>query len=106
MFQDRMSRGRIRVDVSDSQLADELLGMEKKERVAGHNSLLLESKKDMRKRGVSSPNRADAANYAQVDLTWVEDNESAPKPGDRVIIDPQETEYTPVDDYGLIGGAF
>ena len=60
----------------------------------------------MRKRGVSSPNRADAANYAQVDLTWVEGNENAPKPGDRVIIDPYETEYAPVDTYGLIGGAF
>ena len=106
LFQDRMSKGEIHIDVGDSQLADELLGMEKKERVAGHNSLLLESKKDMRKRGVSSPNRADAANYAQVDLTWVEGNENAPKPGDRVIIDPYETEYAPVDTYGLIGGAF
>lgn len=106
LFQDRMSKGEIHIDVEDSQLADELLGMEKKERVAGHNSLLLESKKDMRKRGVSSPNRADAANYAQVDLAWVGDNENAPKPGDRVIIDPYETEYAPVDTYGLIGGAF
>ena len=106
LFQDRMSKGEIHIDVEDSQLADELLGMEKKERVAGHNSLLLESKKDMRKRGVSSPNRADAANYAQVDLAWVVDNENAPKPGDRVIIDPYETEYAPVDTYGLIGGAF
>lgn len=106
LFQDQLTKGEIDLDVTDSQLSDELLGMEIKERTSGHPSLLLESKKDMRKRGVSSPNRADAANYAQVDLTWVEGNENAPKPGDRVIIDPYETEYAPVDTYGLIGGAF
>lgn len=73
-FQDRLTKGELDLDVADEQLSDELLGMEKKERKAGVNSLLLESKQDMRKRGVKSPNRADAANYAQVDLTAWSDN--------------------------------
>lgn len=68
-FQDSLSKGLINLDVEDDSLADELLGMQKKERKSGINNLLLESKEDMRARGVASPNRADAANYAQVDLT-------------------------------------
>lgn len=68
-FQDRLARGQIDLDVDDSQLADELLGMEVKKRSSGKDNLLLESKEDMRKRGVKSPNRADAANYAAADLS-------------------------------------
>lgn len=68
-FQDRMAKGLIDIDVEDDQLAGELMGLEIKVRTSGLQNLLLESKEDMRKRGVKSPNRADAANYAQVDLT-------------------------------------
>ena len=67
-FQDRLSKGFIDVDVEDSQLSDELMGIEIKQRSAGVDNLLLESKEDMRKRGVRSPNRADAAAYAVADL--------------------------------------
>lgn len=67
-FQDRLSKGQIDVDVEDSQLSDELMGIEIKQRSAGVDNLLLESKEDMRKRGVRSPNRADAAAYAVADL--------------------------------------
>lgn len=68
-FQDRLSRGVIDLDIADEQLMDELLGMEVKKRTAGVDNLLLESKEDMRARGIKSPNRADAANYAAVDLS-------------------------------------
>ena len=68
-FQDRLSKGEIDLDVEDEQLAEELLGMAVKVRSAGIDSLLMESKEDMRKRGVKSPNRADAANYACVDIS-------------------------------------
>ena len=68
-FQDNLARGLIDLEVEDSQLSDELMGLEKKKRVSGVDNLLLESKEDMRRRGVKSPNRADAANYAQLDLT-------------------------------------
>lgn len=68
-FQDNLSKGLIDLDVEDTQLADELMGIEIKKRASGVDNLLLESKEDMRKRGVKSPNRADAANYAALDLS-------------------------------------
>lgn len=68
-FQNLLATHQIDLEVDDSQLADELLGMEIKTRVSGKDNLLLESKEDMRKRGVKSPNRADAANYAAIDLS-------------------------------------
>lgn len=69
-FQDRLSKGEIDLDIADEQLADELMGMAVKTRTSGINNLLLESKEDMRARGVKSPNRADAANYAIADLSF------------------------------------
>ena len=90
-FQDRLSKGLISLDINDDQLADELLGMEKKDRRSGVNSLLLESKDDMRSRGVSSPNRADAANYALVDLEdYFNDPLRDLKRGDHVVMDPYD----------------
>lgn len=90
-LQDRMSKGLIDVDVRDDQLAGELMGMEVKVRTSGLSNLLLESKEDMRKRGVKSPNRADAANYAAVDLSeLMEDPLGDLSRGDQVVIDPYD----------------
>lgn len=90
-FQDRLAKGLISLDVKDDQLADELLGMEKKDRRSGINNLLLESKDDMRSRGVASPNRADAANYALVDLEdYFNDPLRDLKRGDHVVMDPYD----------------
>lgn len=48
------------------------MGVEIKKRSAGMDNILLESKEDMAKRGVHSPDHADAAVYASVDLTpWL-----------------------------------
>lgn len=69
-FQDRLTKGEIDLDIEDDKLQEQLLGVEVKKRVAGLDSLLLESKEDMRKRGVSSPDHADAAVYASIDLDW------------------------------------
>lgn len=68
-LQDNLAKGLIDLDVKDSQLSDELMGIAIKQRTSGMENLLLESKEDMRKRGVKSPNRADAANYAALDLS-------------------------------------
>lgn len=68
-LQDRLAKGQIDLDIKDEQLADELLGMEIKKRTSGVANLLMESKEDMRARNVKSPNRADAANYASIDLS-------------------------------------
>lgn len=92
-LQDRLSKGLIDLDIADEQLADELLGMEIKKRTSGVANLLMESKEDMRARNVKSPNRADAANYASIDL--------------RSLINPHEGELVAqeraeVPDYGLM----
>lgn len=85
-FQNSLTLGKIDIDVEDTQLESELLGMEIKKRVAGLDNLLLESKEDMKKRGVKSPNRADAANYAQVDLSaWTGNQWNFVDPGTAVM---------------------
>lgn len=90
-FQDNLSKGLIDLDIADEDLADELLGMQKKERKHGIDNLLLESKDEMRARGVASPNRADAANYAQVDLSpWTGNPLNNYEPGTQVIMDPYD----------------
>lgn len=90
-FQNALAEGELDLDVKDDQLADELLGMEVKARAAGVDNLLLESKQDMRKRGVNSPNRADAANYAQVDLSpWTGNPLNALEAGSKVIAGAEE----------------
>lgn len=63
----KMSHGEIDLDVDDKQLVDELCLLEyhfKNSRA----SLQVESKDDMRTRGVKSPDFADAAMYACADL--------------------------------------
>ena len=68
-FADRLSKGEIDIALEDEQLQEELLGIEIKKRSAGIDSLLIESKDDMRKRGVGSPDYADGAIYAAADLS-------------------------------------
>lgn len=88
-LQNRLAGGEIDIDVEDDQLAGELMGMEIKARTSGIDNLLLESKEDMRKRGVKSPNRADAANYAAVDLTpWTGNPLNQYNVGDVITYDP------------------
>lgn len=92
-FQDALAKGNIDLDVGDDQLADELLGMDIKKRVSGVDNLLLESKEDMRKRGVKSPNRADAANYACVDISpWL---------GQEPVGTVHTAEYGDLPDFGF-----
>lgn len=69
-FQDRLSKGEIDLDGEDEKLQEQLLGVEIKKRTSGNNSLLLESKQEMAKRGIHSPDHADAAVYAATDLSW------------------------------------
>lgn len=72
-LQTRMSRGEIDIDPADEDLQEQLMSVEIKPRLSGVNSLLLESKEELRKRGVHSPDHADAAVYAAVDLSpWQE----------------------------------
>lgn len=68
-LQDRMSKGEVDIDPSDEKLQEQLMGVEIKKRTAGTDSILLESKEDMARRGVHSPDHADAAVYASLDLS-------------------------------------
>ena len=102
-FQDRLSKSQIDLDVDDSQLSDELLGLTVKTRNSGRDNLLLESKEDMRKRGVKSPNRADAANYAVIDLSpWTGNEWNNYKPGEAVLQDREEL-LSYVDELPMFG---
>jgi len=76
-FAEKLRDGKLDIDETDEQLQEELLGIEIKKRAAGLDSLLLESKEDMRKRGVGSPDYADAAIYAAAEIGDVGD----PAPG-------------------------
>lgn len=90
-LQDRLSKGLIDIDVEDDELSEQLLGMELKKRTSGRDNMLVESKEDMRKRGVHSPDHADAANYASVDLSsWTGNPWNQYEPGTAVAQDYEE----------------
>lgn len=90
-FADRLAKGKIDLDPEDEVLQREVLGIELKKRVAGTDSILLESKEEMRKRGFGSPDHADAAIYAAADLDWLLNNPlGGMRKGDRVSFDAEE----------------
>lgn len=63
--------------------------MEYKIRSTGVGALMMESKDEMKKRGVKSPDFADAFIYACADLSAVTGGGiSSLRPGDRVALDP------------------
>lgn len=81
--------GLVDIDLDDERLQEELLGIEYKLQTHGLNALLIESKDDMRKRGVSSPDYADAAVYAMADTTpLVENPMNGIEKGDVLNMDP------------------
>jgi len=67
--------GEIDIDLEDEhseKLQDELMSVAYK--IAPGGGVQIESKEEMRRRGMKSPDFADAAIYASADLTWLEDN--------------------------------
>lgn len=75
----------IDLDPKDERLHDELCSLEYKFSTQS-GGLLIESKDDMRKRGMKSPDFADAAVYATADLSLILD---ADKVGDIKRFDPE-----------------
>lgn len=65
-FRKMCKNGEVDIDPTDERLTDELLSVEYKFSPLG--GLLIESKDEMRKKGRKSPDFADAAVYASVDL--------------------------------------
>lgn len=99
-FADRLRAGGIDIDPDDERLQEELLGIEYKQQTHGLGAILIESKDDMRKRGVGSPDYADAAIYAMADTTTLTQNPlGGLSKGDTVLQDPYDllmaTRYGP-----------
>lgn len=86
-----LSAGRIDLDPDDKVLLEELLMISYKFTPKG--AMLIESKDDMRSRGVKSPDSLDAAVYACADLTALVSGPYADKkPGDIVGMDYSKLE--------------
>jgi hypothetical protein len=85
-----MSHRKIDLDVMDERVRDEFLSVEYKfSKVTG--GLLIESKDDMRARGMKSPDYADAAVYACADMSLVLNSPYAGmNPGDVINYDMLE----------------
>ena len=86
-FRFDLREGNIDLDVDDERLHDELMSVEYKFN-AQSGGLLIESKDDMRKRGVKSPDYADAAIFCAVDLKQL--ISEMPKPGDKLSATPDQ----------------
>jgi hypothetical protein len=81
----RFGDGTIDIDSTDSTLIEQLEDI-LIEYVDPHNAMKIESKISMKKRGVSSPDAADAAWYACADLRHLD----GPKDGDLLIKSPDQ----------------
>lgn len=96
LLRDDMVLGRIDLDPEDTDLINELSGIQYEETNAG--KLKIETKKEMRARGMKSPDHADAAAYARYPEEMILAGLNALPAGTEVIIDPEdffeEEEYT------------
>jgi hypothetical protein len=97
----KIASGLMDIDIEDSKLQEELLGIQTKFPAAGVQRMLIESKIDMRKRGVGSPDYADAAMYSQIDYMHPHNNPLLAIPVGQYRIDP---EYAPHANTERIGG--
>jgi hypothetical protein len=85
-LREQLLEGKIDIDPDDKPLLDELLMIQYKFSPKG--AIQIESKDDMRSRGVKSPDSLDALVYATVDLSPLMEGKFAGlKPGDRVTVD-------------------
>lgn len=86
-LREQMLEGQIDIDPDDKDLLDEMLMLRYKFHSTG--SIQIESKDDMRSRGVKSPDNLDAAVYAAVNLDRVLPRSELGRPGDKVVLDPE-----------------
>jgi hypothetical protein len=83
----KIASGLLDIDIDDTKLTEELLGVQTKFPASGVARMLIESKQDMRKRGVGSPDFADAAMYSQINTDHPWNNPFAPQPGQKFVLD-------------------
>jgi hypothetical protein len=93
-FREGLRRRLIDLDPEDAELAEEALAIQFE--FTDRGQIKIESKRDMKKRGVKSPNRLDAAVYSYIDaLQTVPGAAEGIRKGDVVMYDPMEAYYDP-----------
>jgi hypothetical protein len=87
-LREQMLAGKIDIDPDDKELFDEMMML--KYKFSSLGSIQIESKDDMRSRGVKSPDSLDAAVYATVDLNYLLQSPYGDKKiGDKFYTDPE-----------------
>lgn len=88
-MRERMILGNLDIDFTDKDLIDEMMSIKYKFSTKG--SIQIESKDDMRSRGMKSPDRLDAAMYASLDMSKLMSSAyPTGKPGDRMYMDAND----------------
>lgn len=94
LFRQGIRLGLIDLDPEDEKLFKEMLTVQYD--FTDRGAIKIESKRDMKKRGVKSPNRLDAAVYCWIDkLRQIPGAEEGISKGDVVMFDPMEAYYDP-----------
>lgn len=82
-LREKMLMGQLDIDIDDKTLLDEMMVI--KYKFSNKGAIQIESKDDMRSRGLKSPDRLDAAMYATLNLDYLTNGGFAGmKPGDKV----------------------
>lgn len=92
-LQNLLATEQVDIDPLDEDLQDQLMSIELKKKASGRDTIQLESKVEAAKRGIHSPDHADAAVYAALDLSWWLGGE----PEGSVVAQDREE----IPDYGL-----
>lgn len=100
-FRRKMAMGEIDLDSNDEDLRTEMTVQTYE--LNNKGAIQVTPKAVMRKAGLHSPDFLDAAIYSAIDLEL--DDPNAPKPGDRVTLDPSET-YQLLDPDAYYGGMY
>lgn len=100
MLRDDMVLERIDLDPEDTELINELSGIQYLE--GNRGKLKIESKKDMRKRGMKSPDHADACMYSRFPLDALPSGINALPAGSVIEVDPWDYVDDPME-YGQAG---
>lgn len=85
-MREKMMLDQLDIDLDDKALLDELMTI--KYKFSSKGAIQIESKDDMRARGMKSPDRLDAAMYASLNLDYLTEGRYAGmKPGDKIYED-------------------
>jgi hypothetical protein len=97
-FKSLLAKGDLDIDHQDETLMEQLRGIVYEYTSQGR--IKIEAKDDMKKRGVKSPDYADAAWYALYDITAMLDPVANMKPGQRTVVDDSEYNLQPSNRVG------